>query len=87
MIKPTEDQKRKPHQFLEGTPGGSVSRRIAPADATSNKPNLEERRTILAEIGLYFTSIGWLVHQDGRGLIIEQGDGKTSLQNLPFQDQ
>lgn len=87
MIEPTEDQKRMPCEPLQGTPDGSACGPISPGDATSNKHTIEERRMMLTEIGVYFTSIGWLVHHDGRGMSIEQVREQTFLQNLSCQDQ
>lgn len=98
MIKPTEDQKRKPHQPLEGTPDGSVSGPISPASVTSYKLGIEsppafapvaieQRMMLLPEAGAQSTSIGWLVQQDGRGILIDRVRKQTSLRNLACQDQ
>ncbi len=34
---------------------------------------IEQLPKVLADTALYFTSIGWLVQLDGRGISIEQG--------------
>jgi hypothetical protein len=96
MIHPPEDQKRKPSEPSEGTPDDPASSSTPPSDppasATSDKLGIEMSQgslpiaieqlpKVLADTALYFTSIGWLVQLDGRGISIEQG------QNLSGQEK
>ena len=97
MIASPEDQKSKPSEPLEGTPDDpAVSPKLPPdpsASATSDKHciemsagslpiAIEQMSKVLADTVLYFTSIGWLVQADGRGITIAQVNEQTCRQNL-----